>query len=46
MPSIVAQTIVRHLISEVNTSIWSVRCRMLLNRLSIALVIPTAINTE
>src|SRR6266849_3064049 len=39
IPSIVAQTMVRQLISVVNTSIWSVRCRILLNRLSMALVV-------
>jgi len=35
----VAQTIAKQLVSVVNTSIWSVRCRTLLNRLSIALVV-------
>ena len=39
MPSIAAQTMVRQLISIVNTSIWSVRCRTLLKRLSMALVV-------
>jgi hypothetical protein len=35
----VVQTIVRQLISVVNTSIWSVRCLTLLKRLSMALVV-------
>lgn len=39
MPSMVAQTMVRQLISVVNTSIWSVRWRTRLHRLSIALVV-------
>src|SRR5947209_7329616 len=39
MSWMVAQTMARQLISVVNTSIWSVRCRTLLNRLSIALVV-------
>jgi hypothetical protein len=39
MPWIVAQTMVKQLISVVNTSIWSVRCRTLLKRLSMALVV-------
>src|SRR5438270_3417897 len=39
MSWMVTQTMARQLISVVNTSIWSVRCRTLLNRLSIALVV-------
>ncbi len=39
IPAMVAQTMVRQLISVVNTSIWSVRWRTRLHRLSIALVV-------
>jgi hypothetical protein len=40
MPSMVAQTMVKQLISVVNESIWSVRCRTLLNRLGVRIGRP------